>query len=189
MSALEKTIFFPWAVRQSVPNEFCTDSNLSQSFESLISRSFKSEDARTRATYIKGKKNKRVLLPLANTQSKKLVDWFDSFYLTGFQEPPSSLCKEITQTKGSGGLCAKNRLFSPAENSTKHPVRRVSCSALCDLSAKFRFGVRVNPRFEFDVTSCRGLAGQKFYLCSGRAQTIGKSSHLNMRINDDFVEN
>ncbi len=182
----EKKWFFPWTFRVPLDRSLATDTG---QFSRLIEqidcgiKSFKDSDV---VNSVRRRSDKRFLLPIRNSNIKALSDSFDDIFFRGLNLNGAAK-RNIKKVRKKNQIKIGNLTFEYSINSTVHPVRRVTDSDLCDLQARFRFGVPIPSSFEFDVSCESGLKGKVFSQCCGSKQPIsGSPSHLNMRINDDF---
>lgn len=133
------------------------------------------------------KSNVMLKLPVRNSFLKALYYNYVDIYLNICSDINKNVERKINRIKKGGGLRINDLTFKGTINNGRHPVRRICNSDICDIKAKFRFGIRIHDRFEFDVTSSRKLDGREFFLCDGTKKKVSKNkSHINMRINDDF---
>ncbi|MFD1613424.1 hypothetical protein ACFSCW_16610 [Sphingomonas tabacisoli] len=186
--SLEADYFFPAMRRIGVPPEYRNDPNRAQALVRLIMQAFASDIYQTVAKVVAPQEDERLLLPVRNSGVDRLERQFREIYhmrQTGFTR---RLTREVVRMKKGRGLRMRGLDFKSAVNNGTHPIRRCTGTPTCDLKALLRFGVSVVDRFEFDVSCESGLNGKTFYLCDGTPVRISASpSHLNMRLNDDFM--
>lgn len=186
---VEADAFFPALRRITIRPEWRNNPSAAGHISRLVQDYFKSEAVRDFSRRIASNRENRMLMPRRNTPCKGLGDEFLSIYHRDAEILSAKIEKDIVALRSGRGLKVSNLTFKPTLNNGQHPVRRCTESNLCDLKAAFRFGVGVQQRFEFDVTSDNGFKSKSFLLCDGSLKRITvQVTHLNMRINDDFKE-
>lgn len=186
--ASECETFFPALQRCVIPSELFKDINKKRQLISFIIDSFKSDLAISTAINLK-RRFSHLKLPLRNCGLPKIRQSFVGVYRGTSSDVSRGIVKHANIMKGNRGIRIGAMNFKPVVNDTTHPVRRVCDDPVCDLGARFRFGVSVAERLEYDVSSDISLAGKTFCLCDGRRKVISnQATHLNMRVNDDFAE-
>lgn len=183
---LEKEWFCPWTYRIQLSKSLAQDTNKFSSLVELIDQGIKDFRESVVVNAIKRKSDKRYLLPVKNAKLSAFEESIENIFFgsAGFNGKSNRI---IQRVKGRDEIRIGSLNFEYGINSGVHPVRKTTDTHLCDLKAKFRFGVPVNSRFEFDVSCQAGLGTKNFAHCDGRSEIIvGSPTHLNMRINDDF---
>ena len=187
-AGLEFDYFFPSMRRLSLPGNLQKDVAMSSVIANKISDVFKSKDYEQISEIALPHKEQRLLLPVKNAKLSKLTTHYQEIYEFRSSCLSRRLERDIARLKSGEGHCIKGTFFKGTVNDGTHPIRRCTDSPRCDLQAMMRFGVHLPERFEFDVSCESGLAGKTFFLCDGSAQKIPRrASHLNMRVNDDFL--
>lgn len=185
---LETDFFFPALRRLSVPKQWRRDVNQSSQIVREIQLTFGSSIYQDVAKYASPQGEDRLLLPIRNTKLDRMSRHFLEIYRMRQVGLTRRLLRDITAMRRGRGYRIRGIDFKGMVNDGTHPIRRCTDSPVCDLRALMRFGVTVPERFEFDVSCSTGLAGKTYYLCDGQPVKVpGGASHLNMRINDDFL--
>lgn len=185
----ESAAFFPALRRVPIQSEWRNNLSASGKINQIVQDYFRSTAVREFARRLGANKEVRMLLPRRNTPHKKLTEEFSAIYRLDVDALSGKIEKDIVVLRGGRGMKVSSLMFKPVLNNGRHPIRRCTTSSIADLQAAFRFGVGVPERFEFDVTSDKGLKGSSFFHCGGALHRItAEATHLNMRINDDFKE-
>jgi hypothetical protein len=187
---IEQAAFFPALRRQKVFFETRSPSSSEYANKAeMLAKQFKSLESQS--ANLKKFHKGCLFLPVVNTGSGKLKADLLRLFLDVDAAPSQNLCREfiIDHSQKSPALRSKNNnlIFLKANNNPKHPIRRVSTTSKCDLLAHLRLGLPVGQRFEYDVTKRAGRLEGKFAVCEGTKTLNGEATHLNMRINDDFL--
>lgn len=186
--ACEAAYFFPALRRFEIARSFRRDTNRGQEMARAIHGAFTSISYLELVRKASPQGESRLLLPITNTKLPRLRRHFLEIYRLNETALSRRLERDISRRKGMKGYRVQGLDFRGAVNDGTHPIRRCTDSPECDLAALFRFGVVVPERFEFDVSCETGLEGKTFHLCNDEAVRIPKgTSHLNMRMNDDFL--
>lgn len=187
--ANEECHFCPALRRVGVPRSWCNDRQRAKELSALVNDTFRSESVWTFAKELRSQRSLHLLLPMRNSNVRPLANVYADIY-HGRRTEVSQRVKRMALLRKKGqGIGIGNVNLSPVVNGDRHPVRRISDTPFCDFNARFRFGIPIPPRFEFDVTCDTGLSGKSFFQCDGTRVAVGKSAtHLNMRVNDDFAE-
>lgn len=185
----ERSTFFPSLRRLAFATNRRRDVNTAtQSADEIVSAITDDKFLELKA-FVKPTLGRPLLLPVRNARSKILRTQLERLYEGLEYVPTANLQKEIVKLKENRGLRVRGVDFSSVVNNPRHPIRRCSDSAACDLKAVMRLGFFVPDRFEFDVEVESGLSNKEFWTCDGTSRSISRSaSHLNMRMNDDFGE-
>lgn len=180
--------FFPTLQRFAVEPALRSDVNRGPELARAIMGVFSSAqfEAVTRAAT--PQQDARFLLPLRNVGLDRLRRHFTEVYEMAASRFSRRLDRDIMRMKKGSGYRVRDLNFKGVVNDGTHPIRKCTDSHVCDLQAVMRFGVSVPDRFEFDVTCGTALHRKTFYLCDGSAdRPPAAATHLNMRINDDFM--
>jgi hypothetical protein len=184
----EAEYFFPAARRLEVAREYRRDVNQASNLAQLIQDAFASPVYTDLARRVSPQGEDRLLLPIVNTKLGRMRRHFLEIFRLRSSGLSRRLERDINRMRGGRGYRIVGMDFRGALNDGTHPIRRCTDSPTCDLQALMRFGVAIPERFEFDVSCEKGLEGKTFHLCDGTPVRVSKGvSHLNMRINDDFV--
>lgn len=187
--AKERSTFFPALRRLTFTSNRRRDVNTATQSADEIIDAITDEKFLELKAFVKPTLGRPLLLPVRNARSKILKAQLERLYEGVEYVPTANLQKEAVKLKGNRGLRVKGVDFSSVVNNPRHPIRRCSDSAACDLKATMRLGFCVPDRFEFDVEVESGLSNKEFWTCDGTSKSISRSaSHLNMRMNDDFAE-
>lgn len=180
--------FFPALRRLEIPREYRRDVNQFFEVRRRIEVTFRSATYENVAREASPQREGRLLLPVRNCRSDRLTRHFGEIYELRQDDLSRRLMRDIPRMKKGRGYRIRDADFKGAINDGTHPVRRRTDTPICDLGALMRFGVLVPERFEFDISCSTGLANKTFSLCDGTPIKIpAGTSHLNMRINDDFI--
>lgn len=183
----ERTVFFPAMRRLSLSRSFRNDINAANALVAEVGGVLKSASNTDFVKSVSPRAEARLLLPLGNARVAALAHNFEEIYDRKSDGIGRAVMKRVVLRRGTKRYRANDLDFLPVTNGERHPIRRCSDSALCDLNATLRFGVSVSPRFEFDVTCENGLSGKTFQQCDNTAMQVGReATHLNMRMNGDF---
>lgn len=185
---LEREHFFPALRRLEIPREYRRDANQFSEVQRRVRVAFQSVTYEKVVREASPQREDRLLLPVRNSKLERLKRHFVEIYELRQAELSRRLMRDIPAVKKGRGYRIRDADFKGAINDGTHPVRRCTDTPTCDLGALMRFGVPVPERFEFDVSCATGLASKTFCLCDGTPMKIpAGTSHLNMRINDDFM--
>lgn len=185
---LEFETFFPTLRRIYLDRQSCNDPNKSAELATTIIQAIKCDAARAFVKTVSAQQEARLLMPLRNCKSNALRRSVRAIFLSEATSINNRSRREVTARRGSRTYRSNDLDFKVSINSGKHPVRRCTDSTSCDFKALLRLGVSVPERLEFDVSCSKGLSNKTFYRCDGSAESVsGNPSHLNMRINDDYI--
>lgn len=182
----EREVFFPSFRRRGFPTAYKNELGRAREIVETIVKDFTSDEFIAAGEYIKARSAPILALPLRNAESARLLKVMADLYELKEMTPAANLSKEIVRRKGAPGFRIRDLDFVGCTNSAKHPIRRCTESITCDVAGWLRLGFSLPKRFEFDVTSERGVSGRRFFLCDDTVQIAPTwASHVNMRINDD----
>jgi hypothetical protein len=184
----EQNHFFPALRRVALNPEWRGNPDAAVRIQAAVLEHYRSGEEREFIRTVSAKREARFLLPIYNTRCKSL----ESLFLSVYSREAASLSKRVTREivclRKRKGYRVSGLDFAVAINNERHPVRRCSPTAKCDLEAAFRFGSPVPERLEFDVTCENGLRKKSFRQCDGSTASVNaEPTHINMRINGDFA--
>jgi hypothetical protein len=186
--ALERDFFFPALRRLELPRECRRDVNQFSEVLRRVQATFASDTYKSVVKRASPQGEARLLLPIRNSGLDRLRRHFVEIYEMRQTDLSRRIQRDVAVMRRRRGYRIRNLDFAGAINDGTHPIRRCTDSAVCDLACLMRFGAPIPDRFEFDVSCSTGLAGMTFYLCDGTRVIIPRgASHLNMRMNDDFL--
>jgi hypothetical protein len=183
----EAAHFFPALRRIGISKELRNDVSKAHELLNIIRSVVKSHSFREFAQRVSPQREPRFLMPIRNSCYPAMENHFLTVYRMESDSLSRRLERDIVKLRGKRAYRVKGVDFSVAVNNGKHPIRRCTETPACDLRALMRFGVVAPERLEFDVSRENGLQGRSFHLCSGEVVKVPTgTSHLNMRMNDDF---
>lgn len=180
---IEKDFFMPSLIRVHVDKRISNNIYSYNILKDIVIKNIKNHNLGSLNI-----KNNNFRIPIKNCHSNIVKREYEQIYFREKNKLRSNFNKFVNRIKKTKGLKINNLTFTGVVNTSRHPIRRCSTEHICDIRAKFRFGLRIQDRFEFDVTADKKtMKGKEFFLCDGSKLKINKGvSHLNMRINDDF---
>ena len=186
--ALERSAFFPAVRRLGINPEWRNNPDAARRIADTVLRHIQSQEEKDFLKTISVRGEARLLLPVFNTKCKALLDQFSLIYAMESRGLSNRVNREVVSLRGKRVYRVRGVDFAPVVNNEQHPIRRCSATKQCDLAALFRFGSAVPERMEFDVSCEDGLRKKVFHQCDGTSGSTNiQSTHVNMRINDDFI--
>lgn len=186
-SELESRSFFPALRRVSVDPAWRNNPAAAARIADAAIGYFQDGSVKNFIRSVSIRRDARLLLPLRNARCKLLTEQFGSIYLRDANELSGRVTRDVVPVRGRKCFRIYGIDFTPVENGGRHPVRRCSDTARCDLEGAFRFGATVPERVEFDVSCETGLRNKTFRQCDDTPAAFNREpTHVNMRINGDF---